>query len=110
MNKSYIVTRADRESAAVIQQFCRANGQILLPVVEMIESASEVVTKVIHELGRQTLETILLVSAEQVAGVKTPGKPSGDIRWHGSQTGQVDLADRKVQVQRPRRGIRLTVK
>lgn len=102
MKKSYIVTRAERESASVIQQFCQANGQILLPIVEMIQSASEVVTTVIHELGRQTLETILLLSAEQVAGAKTPGKASGDIRWHGSQTGQVHLADRKVQVKRPR--------
>ena len=102
MKKSYIVTRAERESASVIQQFCQANGQILLPIVEMIQSASELVTTVIHELGRQTLETILMLSAEQIAGTKTPGKASGDIRWHGSQSGQVHLADRKVQVKRPR--------
>jgi transposase-like protein len=102
VKKSYIVTRAERESASVIQQFCQANGQILLPIVEMIQSASEVVTTVIHELGRQTLETILMLSAEQVAGVKTPGKASGEIRWHGSQPGQVNLADRKVEVKRPR--------
>src|SRR4051794_535719 len=68
----------------------------------MIQGASEVVTTVIHELGRQTLETILVLSAEQIAGAKTPGKASGDIRWHGSQSGQVHLADRKVQVKRPR--------
>ncbi len=67
MKKSYIVTRAERESASVIRQFCQTNGQILLPIVEMIQSASEVVTTVIHELGRQTLETILMLSAEQVA-------------------------------------------
>jgi putative transposase len=102
VKKSYIVTRAERESASVIQQFCQANGQILLPIVEMIQSASEVVTTVIHELGRQTLETILLLSAEQVAGAKTPGKASGDIRWYGSQPGHVPLADRKVEVRRPR--------
>jgi putative transposase len=102
VKKSYIVTRAERESASVIQQFCEANGQILLPIVEMIQSASEVVTTVIHELGRQTLETILVLSAEQIAGAKTPGKARGDIRWHGAQAGQVHLADRKVQVKRPR--------
>ena len=102
MKKSYIVTRAERESASVIQQFCQANGQILLPIVEMIQSASEVVTTVMHELGRQTLETILMLSAEQIAGAKTPGKARGDIRWHGSQPGHVNLADRKVKVKRPR--------
>jgi len=102
VKKSYIVTRAEREAASVIHQFCEANGQILLPVVEMIQSASQVVTTVIHELGRQTLETILVLSAEQVAGAKTPGMASGDIRWHGSQPGHVQLADRKVRVRRPR--------
>jgi putative transposase len=103
VNKPYhIVTRAAKESAAVIEQFCQTNGQILLPIVNLIQSASQVVESVIHEIGVQTLEMILTLSAEQVAGPQTPGKASGDIRWHGSQRGQVKLADRKVQVKRPR--------
>jgi hypothetical protein len=36
-----IVTRAAKESAAVVEQFCQSNGQILLPVVNLIESASQ---------------------------------------------------------------------
>lgn len=103
MKKTYhIVTRAARESVAVIEQFCQTNGQILLPIVNLIQSASQVVETVIHEIGVQTLEMILLLSAEQVAGPRTPGKASGDIRHHGSQLGQIKLADRKVQVKRPR--------
>jgi hypothetical protein len=52
LSKPYqIVTRAAKESAAVIEQFCRANGQILLPIVDMIQSASQVVDTVIHEIG-----------------------------------------------------------
>ena len=103
MSKPYqIVTRAAKESAAVIEQFCRANGQILLPIVDMIQSASQVVDTVIHEIGVKTLEIILALSAEEVAGPRTPGKASGEIRHHGSQTGRVQLADRKVRVKRPR--------
>lgn len=103
MNKTYhIVTRAAKESAAVIEQFCHSNGQILLPIVNLIQSASEVVETVIHEIGIQTLEMILRLSAEQVAGPPTPGKSSGAVRWYGSQPGQVKLADRKVRVKRPR--------
>ena len=80
MKKPYhIMTRAMRESAAVIEQFCQANGQILLPIVNLIQNASQVVETVIHEIGLQTLEQILLLSAEQVAGARTPGKASGDI-------------------------------
>jgi putative transposase len=103
LSKTYqIVTRAAKESAAVIEQFCRANGQILLPIVDMIQSASQVVDTVIHEIGVKTLEIILVLSAEEVAGPRTPGKASGEIRHHGSQMGRVQLADRKVRVQRPR--------
>lgn len=103
MNKTYhIVTRAAKESAAVIEEFCQTNGQILLPIVNLIQSASQVVETVIHEIGVQTLEMILKLSAEQVAGPRSPGKASGEIRWHGSQPGQVRLADRKVRVKRPR--------
>ena len=103
MSKTYqIVTRAAKESAAVIEQFCKANGQILLPVVDMIQSASQVVDGVVHEIGLKTLELILALSAEQVAGPRTPGKASGEIRHYGSQRGRVQLADRKVRVKRPR--------
>ena len=103
MSKPYqIVTRAAKESAAVIEQFCQTNGQILLPIVTMIQSASQVVDSVVHEIGVKTLELILALSAEQVAGTRTPGKPSGEIRHHGSQLGRIQLADRKVRVKRPR--------
>ena len=52
MKKTYhIVTRAARESAAVIEQFCQSNGQILLPIVNLIQNASHVVENVIHEIG-----------------------------------------------------------
>lgn len=103
MSQTYqIVTRAAKESAAVIEQFCKANGQILLPIVNIIQSASQVVDTVVHEVGVKTLELILTLSAEQVAGPRTPGKASGEIRHYGSQRGRVQLADRKVRVKRPR--------
>ncbi len=103
MSKTYqIVTRAAKESAAVLEQFCKTNGQILLPIVNMIQSASQVVDSVVHEIGVKTLEVILALSAEQVAGPRTPGKASGEIRHHGWQRGRVQLADRKVGVKRPR--------
>ena len=103
MSQTYqIVTRAAKESAGVIEQFCKANGQILLPIVNMIQNASQVVDSVVHEIGVKTVELILVLSAEQVAGPRTPGKASGEIRHHGSQRGRVQLADRKVRVKRPR--------
>src|SRR5207253_8742934 len=85
-----------------IDQCWEANGQILQPLLNLIENASQVVETVIHEIGHQTLEQILVLSAEQVAGARTPGKASGEIRYYGSQPGRVQLADRKVKVKRPR--------
>jgi len=98
----HIVTRAARESAAVIEQFCQSNGQILLPIVHLIESASQVVETVLHEIQVYSLEAILGLSAEQLAGARTPGKARGDIRHHGSQADRVQLADRKIKLKRPR--------
>src|SRR5437899_11667052 len=76
--------------------------KLKIPIVNLIQNASQVVETVIHELGHQMLEQILVLSAEQVAGARTPGKASGDVRYHGSQPGCVQLADRKVKVKRAR--------
>jgi transposase-like protein len=98
----HIVSREAETASATLEEFAKANGQILLPLVELITEARIAVDEVINNIGRQTIETILNLSAEQVAGARTPGKNSGDIRWHGSQPGRVSLADRQIKVKRPR--------
>ena len=82
----------------MVEQFCQANVQIQLPLVQLFEGASQVVQSVIYEIQIQTLETIFTLSAEQIARARRPGKPSGEIRWHGWQHGRVKLADRAVKV------------
>jgi putative transposase len=98
----HIVSREAQTAAASVEKFAKANGQILLPLLELITQARLAVDEVIDSIGRQTIETILSLSAEQIAGPRTPGKSSGDIRWHGSQKGRVSLADRQLAVKRPR--------
>jgi transposase-like protein len=98
----HIVRREARASAAIVEEFARANGQFLLPLVELITEARVAVDRVIDEVGRKTIETILRLSAEQIAGPRTPGKTSGEILWHGSQPGRVKLAERQLKVNRPR--------
>jgi len=49
----HIVTRAAKETATVIEQFCQSSGQILPPIVNLIESASHVVDIVLHEIQRR---------------------------------------------------------
>jgi transposase-like protein len=98
----HIVNREEKGAAAAIEQFAKSNGQLLLPLIELITQARIAVDEVIGSIGRKTIETILMLSAEEVAGARTPGKASGDIRWHGSQSGRVALADRQLKVKRPR--------
>jgi len=103
VKKPYHIVSRDAETAsATLEEFAKANGPILLPLVELITQARIAVDEVIDNIGRQTIETILSLSAEQVAGARTPGKSSGEIRWHGSQNGRVSLADRQIKVKRPR--------
>lgn len=103
MKKPYHIVDRDSETAALsASEFAKANGQILLPLMELITQARSAVDEVIGRIGRQTIETILNLSAEQLAGPRTPGKAGGDVRWHGSQPGKVSLADRQLRVKRPR--------
>lgn len=103
MKKPYhIVNREEKCASAAIEQFAKSNGQLLLPLIELITQARIAVDEVIGSIGRKTIETILMLSAEQIAGARTPGKASGDILWHGSQEGRVALADRQLKVKRPR--------
>lgn len=102
MKKPYQISKADATASAALAQFTQANGQFLLPLVELITDARLAVDTVIEQLGRQTIEIILKLSAQQVAGAPTPGKARGELRWHGSQTGRVLLADRKLRVKKPR--------
>lgn len=98
----HIVSRDSLYAAAAREQFGQANGQFLSLLVELITQAPGAVDEVIGTIGRQTNETILTLSAQEVAGEITPGKATGEIRWHGSQPGRVTLADRQVKVKRPR--------
>jgi putative transposase len=103
VKKTYhIVNREEKAASASIEQFAKSNGQFLLPLVELITQARVAVDEVISSVGRKTLETILQLSAEEIAGPRTPGKVSGEICWHGTQEGRVMLADRQLKVKRPR--------
>ena len=95
MKKTYpIVNREEKTAAAAIEEFAKANGQLLLPLVELITHARIAVDEVIGAVGRGTIETILMLSASEVAGPRTQGKASGEVGWHGSPSGRVMLADR----------------
>ena len=71
-------------------------------MVDLIEQSRLAVDELIDVAGRATIETVLQLSAEQVAGPRRPGKQREEMVWHGSQRGRVCLKERKPGVRKPR--------
>ena len=91
-----------KKDSRELVEFLMANGQALLPMVALIEQARMAVDDFMGVLGQACLETVLGLSARQVAGPKHQGTAGGEIRYHGSQPGTVRLATQKVRVEKPR--------
>ena len=93
---------ADRKDSRALSQYLAQNGQLLLPMVELISSAQVAVEEFMDVLGRAALEAVLELSAQQVAGPRHQGQPGGEVRRHGTQGGVVSLSTQKVRVRKPR--------
>src|SRR6516165_3110136 len=93
---------ADLRDSRALTEFLQKEGQFLLPLVGLIETAEIALDEVIDVTGRATIEAVLRLSAQEVAGPKHPGKGQGPVRWHGQQSGVVPLSHRKLRVRRPR--------
>jgi transposase-like protein len=92
----------ERKDSRALADFLSQDGQLLLPMLELISQAELAVDELIDVAGRATIEAVLTLSAQEVAGRKHPGKAGGEIGWHGRQKGVVQLAERKVRVHKPR--------
>jgi putative transposase len=97
--KYQVISRHDRRALA---RWLATNGQGLLPLVELVEGAELALEELIDVTGRATIEAVLELSALQVAGEPHRGRRGGEVLWHGSQLGQVRLAERKLKVRRTR--------
>ena len=100
MGKSYHIL--DKKHKEELSELLSREGQVLLPLVELLENTELAVDELIDVAGRSAIEAVLKLSAQGVAGLKRQGKARGEIGWHGSQPGVVSLAERKVRVARPR--------
>jgi transposase-like protein len=89
------------DSRKLTEFLCR-EGQLLLPMVELITQAEMAVDKVIEVTGRAAIEAVLTLSAQELAGPKHPGRKAGDITWYGRQDTSIPLSDRKLRVAKPR--------
>ena len=102
----HVVSKNDTAStpdSAALASFLAKDGQLLLPMLDLIANAQCAVDDLIDVMGRATIEAILLMSAAGLAGPKQQGKKSDrDIVYHGSQKGRVPLRERELRVDKPR--------
>ena len=86
-----------------LAEFLTHSGQQILPMVELITESRMAIDDLVNAMGRATIETVLQLSAEQVAGPPQQGRRRAEgIFWHGKQAGSVYLKERKLKVQKPR--------
>jgi len=103
LKRSYhTASKLGQTNARKLTEFLSRNGQVLLPMVDLIEQSRLAVDELIDVAGRATIETVLQLSAEQVAGPRTPGRRREEVGWHGRQRGRVCLKERKLGVSKPR--------
>lgn len=103
MKRSYhTLSTLGKTNATRLAEFLSCNGQVLLPMVDLIEQSRLAVDELIDVTGRAAIETVLQLSAEQVAGPPTPGRQREQVLWHGRQRGRVCLKERKLGVTKPR--------
>jgi transposase-like protein len=99
----HTVDKQGRVGERRLAEFLVRDGQALLPMMELIEQSRMAIDELIDVMGRASVEAILGLSARQVAGEPQQGKArAGEIGWHGTQPGRVNLKERKLRVQRPR--------
>ena len=96
--------KVDSEISKERAEFLAKEGQLLLPMVDLIEQAECAIDEVIDVMGRATIEAVLRMSAEQLAGPRQQGKrgEGREFYYHGTQQGRVALKERQLRVDKPR--------
>jgi transposase-like protein len=102
----HVVSRNDSTKTLRSRPLAQAlakDGQLILPLLELLNTAETAIDDLIDVMGRATIEAVLLMSAAEVAGPRQQGKKTDrDVVYHGSQQGRVKLKDRQLQVEKPR--------
>ena len=92
----------DKTNSKRLTEFSCREGQLLLPLVELITHTEMPLDELIDATGRAAIEAVLTLSAQELADPKHPGKKAGDVRWYGRQSTTVLLSNRKLRVDKPR--------
>jgi transposase-like protein len=105
VKKSYhTIGKQGKENEQELAGYLARSGQILLPMVDLIEQCRLACDELIDVTGRAAIEAVLQLSANHAAGgpAQQGKRRPGEVVFHGRQAGQVMLSDRKLEVERPR--------
>jgi transposase-like protein len=101
-----VVSPSDTErlpNSRVIAGLLAKDGQLILPLLDLVEQAQCAIDDLVDVMGRATIEAVLAMSAVQLAGPKQQGKKTDrDVVYHGTQKGRVALKERQLGVTKPR--------
>ena len=97
MKRTYqVVTKPSTLSSRELAEFLSKDGQLLLPLVGLLERGEKAIDEVIDVMGRATVEAVLRMSAEQLAGPKRQGRRADDRALYFT------LSERQLRVEKPR--------
>jgi hypothetical protein len=107
MSESYQIVPPPGRSAPLdpkrIADLLAKDGRLILPLLDLLEDAQCALDDLIDVRGRATIEAVLRMSAEAIAGPRQRGKKSDrDIVYHGTQRGRIALKERAIVVEKPR--------
>ena len=75
-------------------------GQVLLPILELIENARTSIDELMSEAARGFVEQLLVLSAQEVAGAKHLGRRMGEVLCELLEVARSALAYRSVRAER----------
>jgi hypothetical protein len=105
VKRSYhTIEKQGKANTRKLGEFFSKRGQLLWPMVDLIEQCRMACDELIDVAGRATIPAVLELSAQQAAGgPRQQGKQrAGEVVWYGQQSGTVMRKERKLSVQRPR--------
>ena len=98
--KAQVVTK--QLAALDAQPLLTSDPQAALSLLSMIGQAKLSIEDLLGKTARQFIEQLLMMAAVSVAGPKHPGRAAGEVRWHGSQAGLINIGTAKLKVTRAR--------
>ena len=105
MQRPYkIVHDTSTASSRELADWLAKDGQLLIPLVELLEKGERAIDEVIDAMGRARVEAVLQMSAEQWRGRRRRGAAVSTGRRAGMavQGGRVALKERQLRVAKPR--------